>query len=433
MSLVRYTAVVITVVFLMVLLIVGVLSVTRSTPVTNVIAMGDHEGPPAVSDTLFARTFELFTGTHVLPGNSVQLLLNGDGSYPPLWRDIDSARRTITVQMYYSQPGKVANMMRDRLAAKARSGVRVLVLLDGFGSGSLRRSDFVPKLRAAGAQVAWLRPLRWYTLNLAATRSHARVVVVDGRVAYTGGLGLADYWLGSGRSKGQWRDSNIRFEGPAVAALQTAFASAWAEATGNLITGDLFFPKSAFQPVGDVQAGLLYTAPTVGSTPAERYLALSLAGAQKTLYITNSYFVPNADFRDLLKIAAKRGVDVRVLTVSDATDVKPTWYAGRSYYEELLRAGVRIYEYQPSMIHSKTMVVDGLWSSVGSLNFDNRSMAFNNETVLVALDAGIGAQMDSTFLEDLTYSREITLPEFSRRGLAGRVMEWGAQKLWRLL
>jgi len=218
-----------------------------------------------------------------------------------------------------------------------------------------------------------------------------------------------------------------------VAALQAAFAAAWAEATGELLTGDLFFPKSSFADVGDVQAGLMYSIPSTGSTSAERFLALSIAGARKTLYISNSYFVPGENFMQLLLAAAKRGVDVRVITVGDKTDVKTTWYAGRTYYEKLLEGGVKIYEYQPTMIHSKSMVVDGIWFYVGSMNFDNRSLSFNNESLLVALDRRLGAQMDSIFMDDIKSSKEIKLDEFRKRPLSGKILEWGAQKLRRVL
>jgi cardiolipin synthase len=215
--------------------------------------------------------------------------------------------------------------------------------------------------------------------------------------------------------------------------LQAAFAAAWAEATGELLTGPLFFPKTGFQPVGTMHAGLLFTAPTTGSTPAERFLALTISGARSTLYIANSYFVPDDDFRRLLEEAVQRGVDVRVLTVSSKTDVKTTWYAGRHRYEELLKAGVRIFEYQPTMLHSKTIVADGVWSSIGSMNFDNRSMAFNNESNLVVLDSRFGAQMDSVFVDDLRYSKEITLDEFKRRSTWSKLLEQGATLLSRLL
>jgi len=182
-----------------------------------------------------------------------------------------------------------------------------------------------------------------------------------------------------------------------------------------------------------VHAGVLFTSPTTGSTPAERFLVLSIASATKTLWITNSYFVPDDDFRRLLERAVKRGVDVRILTVNENTDVKTTWYAGRYRYEELLKAGVRIFEFQPSMMHAKTIVVDGLWGSIGSMNFDNRSLAFNNESNLVTLDKRFGAELDSTFLDDLRYSKEIQLDEFRRRPLTNKLLEACAALLQRLL
>ena len=432
MSLIKYIAIAALILFGLILALIGILSVTHDTPVTSVIAEGDKDGPPSIEDPLFARSIELFTGTHIDPGNNVQILLNGDGTYPQLWKDIASAERTITVQMYYSQPGAVADTMAKYLLDRAKHNVRVLLLLDAFGSQPLK-PEWRDSLKHAGVEVRWLRPLRWYTLQKAAQRSHVRVVVVDGKIGYTGGFGLADYWLGDGQHEDQWRETNVRFEGPTVGAIQAAFAAAWAEASGELLTGDLFFPKSSFADVGDVQAGLMYTIPSTGSTAAERFLAVSIAGARKTLYISNSYFVPGENFMQLLLSAAKRGVDVRVITVSDKTDVKTTWYAGRTYYEKLLEGGVKIYEYAPTMMHAKTMVVDGMWSGVGSMNFDNRSMSFNNESVLVALDRSIGAQMDSIFMDDITRSKEIKLDEFRKRPLSGRILEWGAQKLRRIL
>jgi len=427
----RQIGLVLLAVIILTLALIGGLTVTRGTPVGSVVTLSDS-APPRVNDSLFERSFELFTGTHIFAGNIVETALNGDGTYPRLWTDLRAARQTITVQMYYSLPGKVADTMAAVLTERARAHVRVLFLVDAFGSQHLSKG-WLDSLRRAGVEVARLRKLRWFSIHNASDRSHVRVVVVDGRIAYTGGFGLADYWLGDGHHDAQWRESNVRFEGPAVMELQAAFSDAWAEATGELLTGKLFFPTTGFQPVGPTHAGLLYTAPTTGSTPAERFLALTISAAQKTLYITNSYFVPDDDFRRLLERAAKRGVDVRILTVSTKTDVKTTWYAGRYRYEELLRNGVKVYEYQPTMLHSKTIVADGEWSSIGSMNFDNRSLAFNNESNLVVLDAAFGAQMDSTFLDDLRYSKEITLNEFRRRSIWNKMLEAGASLLSRLL
>ena len=432
MSILKYSLLTILIILVVSMMLVGFLSITRGATVRTVIAEGDREGPPQVSDSLFAHSIELFTGTHLDEGNKIEILLNGEGTYPKLWKDIESAKKTLTVQMYYSQPGVVADTMKKYLVDRAKAGVRVLLLLDAFGSQPLKK-DWIADLRNAGVEVAWLRPLRWYTLHKATQRSHVRVVVVDGRVGYTGGFGLADYWLGDGKHKDQWRETNVRFYGPTVAALQAAFAAGWAETTGELLTGDIFFPPVAFEDRGNVNAGLMHSLPTIGSTPAERFLALTIAGSRKTLYITNSYFVPNIDFCDLLIKAAHRGVDVRVLTVGKETDVKTTWYAGRALYEKLLAGGVKIYEYQPTMMHAKTIVVDGLWSAIGSMNFDNRSIAFNNESQILALDAGIGQQMDQIFLNDLQYAKEIKLEEFKKRPWTGKVLEWGAQKLRRIL
>lgn len=427
----KRVAIILVVVTVLGFALIGVLSITRGTPVGRVVTLSDS-GPPSVGDSLFERTFELFTGTHIYPGNVVAQALNGDGTYPQLWTDLRSAQRTVTVQMYYSLPGKVADTLATILRERARAKVRVLLLLDAFGSQHLSK-DWIRSLTDAGVEVAKLRKLRWFTIHDAGDRSHVRVVVVDGKIGWTGGFGLADYWLGDGRHEEQWRESNVRFSGPAVMELQSAFAAAWAEATGELLTGPLFFPTNGFQPVGTTHAGLLYTAPTTGSTPAERFLALTLSGARKTMYITNSYFVPDDDFRRLLKHAVERGVDVRVLSVSSKTDVKTTWYAGRYRYEELLRAGIKIYEYQPTMIHSKTIVVDGLWSTIGSMNFDNRSMAFNDESNLVVLDSAFGAQMDSVFFDDLRYAKQINLEEFQRRSVWTKMLEAGATLLSRLL
>jgi len=410
----------------------GILSLTRGTPVKAVVAIGDKEGPPAVTDSLFARSMALYTGILVTPGNAAQQLNNGD-VYAALWRDLGAARYTITVQMYYSQPGAVADTMAVILKERARAGVRVLFVLDAFGSQNLKR-EWADSLRAAGVEVGLLRQLHWYSLHDASDRSHVRAVVVDGKVGYTGGFGLADYWLGDGKHKDQWRDSNVRFEGPAVMSLQAAFAAAWAECTGELIAGETYFPKAAFRPDdGGVQAGVFFASPTTGSTPAERFIALSIASSRKTLYVANSYFVPDDDFRKLLVAARRRGVDVRILTVSDETDVKTTLWAGRSRYEELLASGIRIYEYQPAMMHSKTFIVDGTWGAIGSMNFDNRSLAFNNESTLVFLDSAQGAEMNATFMDDLTRSKEITLDAFRRRPWYDRMIENGASLLSRIL
>jgi cardiolipin synthase len=429
---VKRVGVVLGILFLGSLAMVGALSITRGTPVQAVVVIGKTGGAPAVTDSLFSRMMELYTGLHTTSGNAAEQVNDGT-VYARLWPDLRAAKHTITVQMYYSQPGAVADTMAAVLRERARAGVRVLLVLDAFGSMNLKK-EWADSLKAAGVEIGLLRQLHWYSLHNATDRSHVRVVVVDGEIGYTGGFGLADYWLGDGKHKDQWRDSNVRFEGPSVMGLQSAFAAAWAECTGELIAGDTFFPKKAFTTMdGGMQAGIFFASPTTGSTPAERFIALSIASARRTLYVANSYFVPDDDFRKLLVDARKRGVDVRILTVSKETDVKTTWWAGRSRYEELLKAGVRIYEYEPSMMHSKSFIVDGIWGSIGSMNFDNRSLAFNNESNFVFLDAPFGAQMNATFTDDLTRSKEIILSEFEKRPWYTHLIENGAGLLSRLL
>ena len=430
MSRIRRLGKTVGVIIVVILSLIGLLSLTRGTPLRNV-AYGASKAP-RMTDASFRDLIALMAGIQFEPANRVDPLFNGDGTYPQLWADLRAAKKTITVQMYFSKPGKVADTLAAVLSERARAGVRVKLLLDAFGSQSLKE-EWVDALRDAKVEVSTLRPLRWYGLHNAMDRSHVRVVVVDGRVGYTGGFGLADYWLGDGKSKDQWRESNVRFAGPAVRELQAAFAAAWVEATGELIVDSTFFPSALTMASGISTAGVLFTGTTTGSTPAERFLALTIAGATRTLYISNSYFVPDDDFRELLVAASKRGVDVRILTVSSKTDIRTTWYAGRARYEELLQGGVRIWEYQPTMMHAKSVVADGVWGTIGSMNFDNRSLAFNNESNLVVWASAFGALMDSTFLADLPYAREIKLEHFRRRPFVERILEMSASAFSRLL
>jgi cardiolipin synthase A/B len=414
--------------------LIGALHVFRGTPVTHVASVGGEggaAGPASVADSARREAISLLTGLDLDPGNQVEILLNGNETFPRLWRDIRSARSSVTLRLYFVLPGAAAESLHVALVDRARAGVPVFFMYDSFGSDF--RDGYIESLRAAGVRVAEFRPLRWYELARVQNRSHVRAVIVDGRVAYTGGFGIDDMWLGDGRHEEQWRDTNVRFEGPAVPQLQAVFLAGWAEATGELLTGPLFFPPRPAIAGTVLGAGVLFTSPTTGSTPAERFLALSIASAARTLYITNAYFVPDDDQRRLLVAAARRGVDVRVLTAGRKTDMPAARLAGRRRYAELLAAGVRIYEYQPTMIHAKTLAVDGVWTSLGTMNFDNRSTALNEESNLVVYDAGLGARVDSVFARDLRYSREITLPEFRRRGIASRALEIGASALVRML
>jgi cardiolipin synthase len=420
-------------VLVLALSLIGLRYLTRGTPVAAVSGVDGNRNLPRTDDELFRASIELLTGTTLTCGNRAELCLNGDGTYDRLFEDLSRAKATITLQMYYCQPGKVADRFADVMRERAKAGVRVLFLLDAFGSAKLT-AEYLQSLCDAGVEVVKFRPVNWYQLEKAYARSHIRVVVVDGCIGYTGGFGMDDKWLGNGRTRDQWRETNVRFTGPAVLQLQATFATGWAEATGELLTGRELFPDS-FEDTGNetVRATLLHTAPTIGSTPAERLLALSIASARQSLYITNSYFVPDEDFVRLLREAAGRGVDVRVLTPGKLNDVKSTWYAGRAHYERLLEGGVRIFWYQPVMIHAKAFVVDGCWTSIGTMNFDNRSLAFNDESNLLVLDDAFGAKVREMFLDDLTRSKEVTLEEFRRRPRKERLLEWGASRMARVL
>ena len=415
-----------------VLVTFAILDATRGTPVNRVVTR-NHEAAPAPGTAEFRAAIEAFTSTALRPGHEIELVSNG-AVYERLWADIRAARRYVAVQMYYCKQGRVADELRAALMDRARAGVQVLFLHDSFGS-SLGR-DYVASLETAGVETARFRPLRPHTMHAALHRAHVRAVVIDGSIGYTGGFGIDDKWLGDGHTNGSWRDTNVRFTGPAVAQLLAVFASCWAEATGDLIAGrDWWSPLPAVRESAEDTpiAGLLHGAPTVGSTPAERFFALSIAAARRRLWITNSYFVPDDDFRRLVRQAAARGVDVRILTAGSRSDVRSTHLAARARYEELLEGGVRIFEYQPSMVHAKSMVVDGTWCTVGTMNIDNRSMAFNNECNLVALDTRFGAALERQFEEDMTRSEEFDLARFRQRAWHHRVLEQAAHMLSRIL
>jgi cardiolipin synthase len=410
------------------LAVIGFLHLTRGTAVRHVRGVGADGAPVGVAEDQFALTVNMLTGGWLAGGNRVDIALNGDGTFEPLWADLRSARQSITLQIYYGNAGRMGDALRAILLDRAAAGVHVFLLYDAFGSVDIPPGH-LEELRAGGVIAKPFRPLRLSTLHLVQNRSHIRGIVVDGRIGWAGGFGIDDKWIGDGRTNGGWRETNVRFEGPAVRQLQAAFAGAWVEATGVLVSGRATLPGRD----GGVTAGLLHTSPTLGSTAAERFFALTFAGARETLYITNAYFAPDRSFVALLIAAARRGVDVRILTAGSSTDVRTVRLAGRAWYATLLAGGVRIYEWQPSTLHAKTFVVDGLWSTVGSMNLDNRSLALNDEANLMILDRAVGARMQAIFFDDLRYSEEIIADTFRRRSWLERLAENAASLLTRVL
>jgi cardiolipin synthase len=408
--------------------LIGFLHVTRGTAVRHVRGVSADGPPVAVSDPEFPLAVTMLTGAWMEPGHRVEVMLNG-ATYERLWADLKSARRSITLQLYYGSRGRMADTLGEILRERASAGVRVLLLYDAFGTIDMP-ADQIRALTSAGVEVAPFRPIRLSTLHIAQNRSHVRGIVIDSRIGWTGGFGIDDKWFGDGLTDGSWRDTNVRFEGPAVRQLQAAFVAAWVEATGVLFAGR---PTLAPAENGNITAGLLYTAPTLGSTAAERFLAVSIAAARKTLYITTAYFAPDPSFVELLAAAARRGVDVRILTAGPRTDINIVRLAGRASYDRLLSAGVRVYEWLPTTLHAKTFVIDGEWSTIGSINFDNRSLALNDEATLMVLDPSVAAQMNRIFADDLRHAQEITLASFRRRSWLERLAERGANMVTRLL
>lgn len=397
--------------------------VLGSRPVRGVRPTGGADRMPAVESREFLATFTGLTSTALLAGNHVELLFDGPGTLARIEADVRTARRSVAVQTYYCEPGVVTERLKQLMMGKAREGVSVHFLRDGFGCRSLG-AGYDDSLRAAGVHVASVRPIHWMSLHRAQHRSHVRSVIVDRHIGYTGGFGLADKWLQDG-DRPAWRETTVRFSGPAVSQLAGTFAVGWADATGELLAGDDVYPPATVTDSGAV-GGILFTMRSYGTPVPERYLALAIAGARRSIYITNPYFIPNAELRAWLKAAAARGVDVRVLTASENIDFDFPRWAAHSTYIELLEGGVHIAEYTPAMLHAKTMIVDGVFGSVGSLNLDNVSLRINDEALLLVHDSIVGASLDSSFRADVARSREITLEHMRNAPAYDRIRTWVA-------
>jgi Phosphatidylserine/phosphatidylglycerophosphate/cardiolipin synthases and related enzymes len=340
---------------------------------------------------------------------------------------ISSARKTVNFEAYIFWSGEVGTRFRDALAERAVHGVAVRVLLDAIGSpgGRLKASD-VDALRRAGCHVEFFHSNKPWKLWVFNHRNHRRVLVVDGTLGFTGGVGFADQWRGDADSPEHWRDTQVRVEGPAVRGLQRAFQENWSEVTGEPLVGDEFFP--ALAQAGSSSVAVVPSSPLAAMSGAGRVYAISLAAAAKEIWIANSYFLPDDATVGLFVAAVKRGVDVRVIVPSDEqNDVPATKAAGRSAFGPLLEGGVKIYEYQPTMFHLKTMVVDGIFSTLGSANFDDRSFHLNEEVNLFVYDAEFAGLMKERYRRDLLQCRPYTHAMWKERPLKKRVTEWLAR------
>ncbi len=376
--------------------------------------------------TLNAPTFlpSALPGAAMTSGNRLELLENGDTIFPAMLAAISSARKTVNFEAYIFWSDEVGTRFRDALAERAAHGVAVRVLLDAIGSpGRRMKAGDVDVLRHAGCHVEFFHSTKPWMLWVFNHRNHRRVLVVDGTLGFTGGVGFADPWRGNADSKGHWRDTQVRVEGPAVRGLQRAFQENWSEATGEALVGDEVFP--ALREAGTSAVAVVPSSPLAAMSGAGRVYAISLAAAAKEIWIANSYFLPDDATAGLLVAAAKRGVDVRVIVPSDEqNDVPATKAAGRWSLGLLLEGGVKIFEYQPTMFHLKTMVVDGVFSTVGSANFDDRSFHLNEEINLFVYDGAFAGQMKESYRRDLSRCRPYTHTMWRERSLKKRVTEW---------
>ncbi|MBI1735279.1 MAG: cardiolipin synthase B [Candidatus Rokubacteria bacterium] len=384
----------------------------------------------AVGEPSFFPTIEALTASPIIGGNTVEVLLNGEEIFPAILDAIRSAERTITYAQYFYEEGPVSRDIAEALAERCRAGVGVNVLLDAFGTLGIP-TEYVDVMRRSGCHVAFFRPLTSSVFHRANNRLHRRILVVDGRVGFTGGSGVSRKWMGNGRVENHWRDTDVKVEGPVVEYLQGAFAENWIEATGIVLGGEPYFPRPV-QPRGQVYAQVIRSSPAGGSFAMYTTFMLALASARRSILITNPYFVLDEPMQQALTEARRRGARVVVL-VPGAIDHNIVRQASRGQFGRMLRAGIEIWEYRAALLHSKTAVIDGVWSTIGSTNLDNRSFALNDELNLVVYSAAVGRRMERIFEEDLKYAKRVEYREWRRRGLKDRILEFLARPLRDLL
>lgn len=397
---------------------------------TAAVQVGSQRTPPlralpevAVTDPAFGPTVAAQAGAPLVAGNRIELLLNGDEIFPAKLAAIRSARTSIAYAEYFYAEGGPATAIADALAERCRAGVAVKVLLDGVGTLSMPR-DARKTMEGAGCDVRTFRPVGRFTLRFRRhnNRNHRRVLVVDGRVGLSGGSGVSEKWAGDGRQREHWRDTDVRVEGPLVADLQAAFAENWREATGDVLGGAAWFPVMPVLGEG-VVAQAVRSSPGHGDYGMSRLFLLAVAGARRSIEITNPYVVPEDRLQRAIVDAGHRGVRVRVL-VPGVIDHALVREAGRRHFGDLLRAGVEIHEYAPALLHSKTMVVDGVWATVGSTNLDQRSFAMNEELNVAVYDPAFAARLQRVFDADVAQAHRVTYEAWAHRPLRGRLFEW---------
>jgi cardiolipin synthase len=399
-------------------LLVTVLAANFATPEKKLARRVHHHHD--VCDPQFRREMGVLLGPSIVEGNSVVDLQNGDEIFPAMLAAIRGARRTIEFETYIYWSGAIGREFSEALSERARAGVKVCVILDW--AGSLKMEDaLLDEMRRAGVRVERYRPLRWYNLSRLNNRTHRKLLVVDGQIGFTGGVGIADLWTGNAEDPEHWRDMHFRVEGPVVSQIQAAFNDNWIKTTGEVLNGEPYFPASS--RAGDMAAHLFISSPAGGSESMHLMYLMAIAAAARSIDLAASYFVPDALIDQELLAARRRGVRVRVLLPGVHTDSEAVRLASKAGWGPLLEAGVEIHEYAPTMLHTKLLIVDGEMVSVGSTNFDIRSFRLNDEASLNVYDAGFAARMTAQFEADLQRARACTLETWLARPLREKLAE----------
>jgi cardiolipin synthase len=373
-----------------------------------------------VGDPQFLRELGIMLGPAIVDGNQVVNLENGDRIFPAMLAAIRGAQASINFESYIYWSGEIGRQFAQALEERARAGVPVNVLIDWAGSQQLD-DELVEEMKSAGVEVRFYHPLRWYNLARMNNRTHRKLLVVDGRIGFTGGVGIADPWSGDAQDAAHWRDSHYRLEGPAVAQMQAAFLDNWIKTTGKVLQGPEYFPK--LERVGDALAQVFTSSPSGGGDSMQLMYLLSITAAQRRIDLSAAYFVPDELTRRALRQALARGVTLRIIVPGANTDVEVARRASRAAWGELLQAGAQIYEYQPAMFHCKMMLVDSQLASVGSTNFDNRSFRLNDEANLNVYDAAFVREQEAVFEADLRKSKRISYEQWKHRPRLEQVME----------
>ncbi len=374
----------------------------------------------SVDDPQFKRAMGLMLGPAIIDGNKANELINGDQIFPAMLGAIRSAKKTVLFETYIYWSGEIGEQFAEALAERARAGVKVHVLLDWLGSVKADNA-MIERMRDAGVEVRVYHPLRWYNLARLNNRTHRKLLIVDGAVGFTGGVGIAPLWTGNAQDPDHWRDSHFRVEGPVVAQMQSVMLDNWAKTTGKVLHGAEYFPPP--KSVGTESAQMFSSSPNGGSESMLMMYLLAITAATRSIDLSSAYFVPDEITRNALVAAVKRGVKVRIITPGPHIDAETVRRASRGLWGDLLEAGVQIYEYQPTMYHCKVMIVDGLMTSVGSTNFDVRSFRLNDEANLNIYDAAFAARQTRVFETDLTQSRRVTYEAWKSRPFVSKVHE----------